>query len=63
MYPYKNFKEIIEMDDDTGITTSFIDNNDQIFSTYNTMGVKKSTTTNGLNIIKYRNGNTKKIIK
>ena len=51
------------MDDDTGITPSFIDNNDQIFSTYNTMGVKKSTTTNGLNIIKYRNGNTKKIIK
>ena len=63
VYPYKNFKEIIEMDDDTGITPSFIDNNDQIFSTYNTMGVKKSTTTNGLNIIKYRNGNTKKIIK
>lgn len=63
VYPYKNFKEIIEMDDDTGITPSFIDNNDQIFSTYNTMGMKKSKTTNGLNIIKYRNGSTKKIIK
>lgn len=62
-FPYSRFKEIVEMDEDTGISPSFIDNNDHIISTYNTIGVKTRSTTNGLNIIKYRNGSTKKIIK
>lgn len=62
-YPYKYFKEIVEMDEDTGISPSYIDNNDNIISTYNIIGVKTRSTTNGINIIKYSNGTIKKIIK
>lgn len=63
VYPYAKFKEIVEMDEETGISSGIYDNSDIEVSRYNASGIKLNSATKGLTIIRMSNGNTKKIIK
>ena len=63
VYPYAKFKEIVEMDEEAGISSGIYDDSNIEVSRYNASGIKLNSTTKGLNIIRMSNGNTKKIIK
>lgn len=63
VYPYAKFKEIVEMDEETGISPGIYDDSNIEISRYNASGIQLNSATKGLNIIRMRNGNTKKIIK
>lgn len=62
VYPYRQFKEIIEMDEETGFHLS-VDNFDEEVTRYNTLGIKIKSPQKGINIIKMSNGIIKKTIK
>lgn len=60
--PYAVFKEIVEMDDETGMSSYTQDYNIEI-SRYNISGRKIKSTTKGLSIIRMKDHTTKKVIK
>ena len=53
--------ELVEDDDITGISTMFL-NNDDIEGYYTVNGVRNETPVKGINIIRYKNGQTKKVV-
>ena len=53
--------ELVEDDDITGISTMFL-NNDDIEGFYNVNGVRHDTPVKGINIVRYKNGQTKKVV-
>lgn len=63
VYPYAKFKEIIEMDEEAGISSDIYDDGNIDISRFNASGIKVYSATNGLNIIRMSNGTIKKVIK
>lgn len=61
--PYAKFKEIVEMDEETGILSDIDDDKNIVISRYNITGKKINSATKGLNIIRMNDGSTKKIVK
>lgn len=53
--------EFVEDDDATGISTMYL-NNDDIEGFYNVNGVRHDTPVKGINIVRYKNGQTKKVV-
>lgn len=63
VYPYAKFKEIVEMDEEAGISSGIYDDCKIEVSRYNASGIKLDSAAKGLNIIRMSDGTTKKIIK
>lgn len=60
VYPWADFKEIVEVEEETDIKTSNIDYSIEELSRYNTSGQIINSSTKGINIIKMRDGSFRK---